>query len=153
MKFYLAARYSRREELCIYRDALVRRGHRVTSTWLEGSHQISDGGDPIGEDGEALVEGDSGSLSPEAAALRQRFAREDLEDIEMSDILIAFTEQPRTGPTRGGRHVELGYALARGITVYVVGPRENLFCWLDDVVHFDDWQACLASIERDYTPV
>lgn len=57
MKIYLAARYSRREELCGYRSELEARGHRVQARWLNGEHQLSNEGTPIGENGEALVEG------------------------------------------------------------------------------------------------
>ena len=85
MKVYLAARYSRREELCGYREQLVAMGHEVTSRWLNGEHQALD---------EELVTRPS---------LAMRFALDDLEDIEASRMLVAFTESPRTGATRGGR--------------------------------------------------
>ena len=39
MKIYLAARYSRREELCGYRSELEAIGHTVTSRWLNGKPQ------------------------------------------------------------------------------------------------------------------
>lgn len=67
----------------------------------------------------------------------------------MSELLIAFTEQPRTGATRGGRHVELGIALGMMKRVWIVGPRENIFCWLDDVRHFETWDACLTAIVHE----
>lgn len=150
MRFYLAARYSRREELCDYREQLQAMGHRVTASWLNGGHQISDSGVPIGESGEALVEGDSGSTSPEAVALRQRFAQEDLFEIDEAEVLIAFTEPPRSPHSRGGRHVELGYALGREVPVWIVGYRENIFCWLDHVEFFDDWPAVTEHLETYY---
>ena len=142
MKIYLAARYSRREELCGYRELLRAAGHAVDAVWLNGTHQISDSGKPIGEAGEALVEGDDGSSSDCAAALRLRFAMDDFRDVSMCELLIAFTEPPRSNASRGGRHVELGIALGQMKRVWIVGPRENIFCWLDDVRQFDTWQAC-----------
>lgn len=78
MNFYLAARYSRREELCGYRSQLENDGHTVTGRWLNGSHQISSAGSPIGESGEALVE--SGDCE-KAAALRREFVVEDVADV------------------------------------------------------------------------
>lgn len=57
MLIYLAARYSRRLELCGYREQLRAAGHKVQAVWLDGEHQISDLGTPIGEGGEVLVEG------------------------------------------------------------------------------------------------
>lgn len=136
MKIYLAARYSRREELLTYREELQSIGHEVTSRWLNGSHQISDEGTPIGDDGESLVEFGE---TEKAGQLRQHFAIEDLQDVKDADLLIAFTEPPRSTASRGGRHVELGYALALGKIVATVGPRENVFCWLPEVRAYSSW--------------
>lgn len=142
---YLAARYSRRAELCGYRDDLHQRGHEVTSRWLNGDHQISDNGTPIGEDGESLVEF---GQTERAAQLRQHFAIEDLQDVNEAQMLIAFTEPPRSSASRGGRHVELGYALAMDKQVIIVGPRENVFCWLPHVEAFETWPEALAFIDE-----
>lgn len=141
---YLAARYSRREELCGYRDQLSTLGLLVQARWLDGGHQISESGAPIGEAGEALVEGDTGGSSAEAAALRAKFAADDWEDVTSADIVISFTEPPRSKATRGGRHVEFGVALARGVRVIVVGYRENIFHWLPQVEFCTTWQEALA---------
>lgn len=157
MRIYLAARYSRREELCGYREQLRAAGHTVQAVWLDGEHQISDTGKPIGEHGEALVEGtlrpgerlSQEDMSARAAALRQKFAQDDFRDVTMCELLIAFTEPPRSGNSRGGRHVELGIALGHMKRVWIVGPRENIFCWLDDVRQFDNWQECLAALTRE----
>lgn len=142
-RIYLAARYSRRLELCGYRRALELHGILVTSTWLNGEHQIDDGGHPIGETGADLVERGGGDR---AAELRQHFAVEDLRDVRRSDALVAFTETPRSTSSRGGRHVELGVALGRGIPVIVVGPRENVFCWLEKIEQFDEWGPAFARL-------
>lgn len=64
-RIYLAARYSRREELCAYGDDLWTLGHTVTSRWLAGNHQVSDDG--------LLAEG--------TREERERFARDDWEDL------------------------------------------------------------------------
>lgn len=146
MRIYLAARYSRRLELCGYREQLRAAGHVVQACWLDGQHQISDHGTPIGEAGEALVEGDDGSATERAAALRQRFAHEDFRDVAMCDLLIAFTEPPRSSASRGGRHVELGIALGMMKSVFVVGWRENIFCWMEDVEFFETWEAAFKRL-------
>lgn len=142
MKIYLASRYSRRLELCDYRETLRTLGHEVTSRWLDGSHQISDNGTPIGEDGESLVEF---VQSDAAAQLRQHFATEDLADIDAADVLVAFTEPPRSSASRGGRHTELGYAIAKDTRIIIVGPRENVFCWLPWIDAYDTWDEALAA--------
>lgn len=128
-RVYLAARYSRREELCAYREYLRARGIEVTSRWLDGNHQISDDG-----------------LSAEAkAAERRRLACEDWEDLRCADTTISFTETPRGTNSRGGRHVEFGAALALGQTVIVIGPRENVFHCLPQVEVYESWEAFLAA--------
>lgn len=157
MRIYLAARYSRRTELCEYRRQLALAGHTVQAQWLDGEHQISNEGTPIGEQGEGLVEGKlrpgerlpQDEMSDRAAALRQKFARDDFRDVASCELLIAFTEPPRSSNSRGGRHVELGIALGQMKRVWIVGPRENIFCWLDGVRQFDTWGDCLLAIESE----
>lgn len=143
MNVYLAARYSRREELCGYRAQLEALDFTVTSRWLNGDHQVTDG-QLLGEQGAALVEGNSQHES--AVQLRQRFALEDWSDLAAADVCVAFTEPPRSGPSRGGRHVELGAALAWGKHVVVVGHRENVFCCLPGVHFCADWPAALLHL-------
>lgn len=134
MKVYLAARYSRRLELCEYRRRLEGIGFQVTSRWLNGAHQVDRDGLKLGVEGEELVE--TGSTL-EAAELRDLFAREDIQDVQAADLMIAFTEQPRSAGTRGGRHVEAGMALAWGKPLVIIGPRENVFYSLRTVNQFD----------------
>lgn len=105
---YLAARFDRKVELAGYAAELRDLGYTVTSRWLTGVHDATSA--------RALDEGDLWA-----------FAMEDFEDIDNANLLIAFTEDPSIGYTSGGRHVELGYALATGLDVIVVGPRENVF--------------------------
>jgi len=145
MKIYLAARYTRRLELCQYWHELESMGHSVTSRWLNGSHQINSAGLPLGDEGELAVE--SGD---HCAA---HFAQEDIADVYAADLMIAFTEQPRSGHSRGGRHVELGLAIAREKPILIVGPRENVFCWLPKIRHFTDWTSCLAVLAEISTGI
>lgn len=148
LRIYLAARYSRREELCGYRSQLEAMGHAVTSRWLNGKHQIDSSGKPIGDSGEALVEDDDNSTHVKSAALRESFAKEDLQDVLSADLLIAFTEIPRSGHSRGGRHVEFGVALGTFMPIMIVGPRENIFCWLPQINVFDSFEAARKALEE-----
>ncbi len=143
MRIYLAAQYTRREELCRYRDTLRAMGHDVQARWLDGKHQISDNGTPIGDHGEALVEGHD--TSQRNAELRAKFAQDDFEDVSGADAVISFTEPPRSQANRGGRHVEYGVALALGKRLLVVGHRENLFHWLPQAEFYETPEAAFAS--------
>ena len=131
MRIYLAARYSRREELNDYKADLEAMGHVVTSRWLSGEHKW---------DGEGVEHSENDDMLTVPPEIAQRFAMDDLEDIDVADALIAFTEVARTGPARGGRHVELGYALGRDLIVFAVGPVENVFVAHPSVTVFDRWE-------------
>lgn len=121
MKIYLAARYSRHPEMQEYRDRLEASGHTVTSRWINGGHQISDEG-----------------MSEQSPAVeRERFATEDYSDLIAADLVVSFTEPPRSTNSRGGRHVEFGIALGLGRTNIVIGPRENVFHCLPSVEVFE----------------
>lgn len=140
MRIYLAASYTRREELCEYRRQLRALGHDVQARWLDGQHQLDRNGTPIGDHGEKLVEDGNGLKN---AALRAKFAQDDWDDVTGADIVINFTEPPGSTAARGGRHVECGIALARGTRVIVVGYRENLFHWLPRVEFVETWDQAL----------
>lgn len=157
MKIYLAARYSRREELCAYRSELEAMGHIVQARWLNGEHQLSDTGTPIGEYGAALVEGtlrsgehlSENEQSERASVLRSKFALDDWEDVNSAELVLSFTEAPRSKANRGGRHVEYGIALANKARVVVVGFRENIFHWLEWVEFFQTWEEAKQAIGRE----
>ena len=64
----------------------------------------------------------------------------DLLAIDQCDTFLLFTEDPGEevpGASRGGRFVEMGYAIAKGKRVCVIGPLENIFCRLQGVEQFD----------------
>lgn len=130
MKVYLAAAFSRRAELRGYRDELRRAGIEVTSRWLDESEEPEPDDDDFADDVRSFAE----------------YAEMDLEDVQDADVIVCFTEEPGGGPARGGRHVELGYALGIGLDAIVVGYRENIFHCLRDV-HFDpDWEAARTRL-------
>ena len=114
----------------------------VKSRWLNGSHQLDNAGSSIGEDGERRFE----AGDPAVNHLRARFAGEDIADVMAAETVVAFTEEPRTCNSRGGRHVELGIALGAGKRVIVIGPRENVFCWLPGIEHYRAWADFEASL-------
>lgn len=126
-KFYLAARFSRIDEMLGVRDVLEALGHKVTSRWINGAHKAAE------DDAEAM----------------RRFALEDIIDIANADTVLLFTEEPRSTPNRGGRHVEFGYAMALpNVTTIVIGPYENAFTTLADQ-RFDNWSRFVMWITRE----
>jgi hypothetical protein len=128
MRFYFAARYSRAGELRGYADQLRSLGHEVTSRWLEGGHEIAR---------EGTTEADHRE--------RARFATEDWADLMRAQVVVSFTETPRSTPNRGGRHVEFGVALATHKRCVVIGPRENVFHCLPTVDVYETWEQYLGG--------
>jgi len=148
LSFYLAARYGRREELCAYKADLEARGHDVPARWLLGEHQV------YGTEAARAVQ--AGGPVPAAQAFV--FAEDDMEDLLAADVVVNFTEPPRSTASRGGRHVEFGIALGlrRAASafddqlrrLFIVGPLENVFHALPEVDgHFDDWDGFLAHLD------
>lgn len=142
---YLAAAYSRREEMCQHRDDLESFGYRVEARWLLGEDQA------YGPEAVKAIES-APVIDPVHAAL---FANDDLEDILNSDVVIVFSEPSRQRPSRGGRHVEFGVALALkriGISsraIFLVGPVENIFHALPEVdARFETWEECLSFLKH-----
>lgn len=127
MEVYLAARYGRIEEMNAIARELRDAGYAVDARWLLGEHQIHDGA--------LAVETAEDAMPPEGRA----FAQDDVEDLVAADIVISFTETPRSSNSRGGRHVEFGMALALGKRLIVVGPRENVFHCLPEVEVYRSW--------------
>lgn len=109
-RIYLAARYSRIEEMRAFAERLEKVGHKVAARWLDGNHRLKENA-PF----------DSQSM---------QFAKDDFQDVWRADVVISFTEEPRSVLTRGGRHVEFGIGLAAHGRAVVIGPRENVFHYL-----------------------
>jgi nucleoside 2-deoxyribosyltransferase len=69
--------------------------------------------------------------------LSDTWARNDLADIDSADVFVALNAEawnrPEAQKGSGGRHVELGYALAKGKPIVLVGVRSNIFHFHSDV--------------------
>ena len=124
---YIAARYSRRNEMRSVASHLRACGHRVTSRWLTEDKPLD------------IKLGDDSPL------FYQTTAHVDLDDIDGADTLLFFSEDPLTGTPRGGRHVEFGYAIGTGKRVAVIGGSENIFHYLPQIIHFKSLEAFVES--------
>jgi len=101
---YIAAPYPARREAIRLMEALNASGFEVTSSWLVADDELTD-----------------------------EFARKDLNDIDRADALVALNPESWANLGTGGRHVEFGYALAKGKPLVIVGARTNIFHQLSDV--------------------
>ena len=143
MNIYLAASYSRRAEIEGYAELLRGMGHQVTSRWHQGRNTPLTGSDDM-------------------QRFAHHYARGDIADIESAELYIAFTTTPMpsevpgaaacTAPYKaGGTHVEFGIAVALTKELWVVGPRENIFHFMDGVRLFDSWPPAWEKL-RGMTP-
>jgi hypothetical protein len=127
---YFAARYSRQDELNRYRNELEALGVEVTSRWL--ATEPRDRADYSDDDWRSL-------------------ALIDQEDVLAADSLVCFTESANEGGN-GGRHVELGMALALGRQVIVVGRREHIFHHLPEITFVESWPEALRLLAQRLDP-
>jgi hypothetical protein len=125
---YLAARFAAHQEMRGVRDALTALGLTVTSRWIDLDPAVVGGQNGIGE---SQMNSDPAACAP--------YAQADLEDLMAADTVAIFTQFGPSGT--GGRHVELGVALACSKRIIVVGPRENILMTLPQIEHFPDWSA------------
>ncbi len=103
---YVAACYDRIHDARRVATILSQHGVSITASWLKGP------------DSEPSL------TDPEL----RKCALDDLHDIARSNLFFIFLSEPPDNPFgRGGRHVELGYALALGKTCIGIGPKENIF--------------------------
>lgn len=126
-RIYLAARYSRRDDMRIVAMGLERAGFEVTSRWLLEDKPLNT---KLGDD------------SPE---FYRQTAEVDIEDIAKADTIVFFSEDPKIGTPRGGRHVEFGYAYAAGKRMVVIGQEENIFHYLSDVLVYSNIREFLEA--------
>jgi nucleoside 2-deoxyribosyltransferase len=125
VKVYLCAAWQRQAQLRGYRDRLVAAGVAVTSSWLDLTGPL-----------------------PTTAEEARAAALLDLGDLDRADEVVAFTELPAIGYLTGGRHVEVGYALAVGKPIWLVGPPENVFHHHPLVSHADQFETVLDAYLR-----
>jgi len=138
VRIYLAARYSKHPEMQVVRNVLETMGHDVTSRWIDCRSDV------VGDF--------TSSFTPEFLNSRPDLcaplARHDLDDINRADTVISFTYPPSEDGVKGGRHVEFGYALARGKRMMLVGPRQHAFHTLPTVEWYGDWPQLARSLSH-----
>ena len=130
MHIYIAARYALKNEITKVALDLEAAGHTVISDWHQEKHAT-----------DVKVQ----ELSEET---NQRYAYKDLLQVRGADAMLFFAEHPDTPTVRGGRHVEFGIAIERGIPIFVVGHQENIFHYLNGgrVRHYDTVEEAIQGL-------
>lgn len=130
MRIYVAATFTRYEEVRALNDRLREAGHSITYDWTRTA--------AFGPDGHPL--GDGYDL-PEA--VQARYAQEDLDAVARAEVLLALGEGDSLGWP-----VEVGAALAFGsCIVYLVAPRKPTVFWaLPRVRVFDGVEEAMTRL-------
>lgn len=117
---YIAAPFAMRYVLRILRNHLRNNGIEVVSDWLDYDY------------------------TPEDQAAT---AVSDLADIDRADTMVLFTDAAQFyGRSTNGKEVELGYALAKGKRVLIVGRPVNVFHNHPECEHIDAGQSTVCGI-------
>ncbi len=125
MKIYLAAKFSDKMEMRDVARKLQAAGHEVTATWINSDQETDDG-----QTDEVLA----------------KAAFDCLNDLQDSDLLLAFSRPRGTTHAGGGRHVEFGVAHTLAIPIVVIGPKgEHIFHYLPGIQFFDTLEKFLES--------
>ena len=124
MKIYVAGPYQWKDDIAFRASHLRAAGIEVTSRWLLEKHAGNIQLSQLPED------------------VNTTYAKQDLDDIDAADAFLLFAVPSEAPPIpRAGRHVEFGYALARGKKMLVVGDvKENIFHYLPQVRHFQNFE-------------
>lgn len=130
---YLAGRYARRDEFRALLPQLQSLGVKCTSRWLFETAPLNV------------------QLKNVPKLESEQIAQQDIEDIDSASAFLFFAEDQNTQPPRGGRHVEFGYALARGKHMHVIGARENIFHYLPGVTIHPELSAFFEFLVQNQT--
>ena len=120
-----------------YAKELEAIGYFVVSRWIDGHHEHNS---KHGSQADYLADGNE----------QATWASEDYQQVFYGDMLVQFTGGDVR--KRGGKHVELGLALAWHKKVYIVGEPENVFHYLPSVTivpTFEDLKRLLAALGED----
>lgn len=134
MKIYLAASWSRKQEIANVADELKKEGYQITSRWLRSEKLYT------GRNLEKF--------------LRQR-AKIDVIDVKKADVLVRFSDDlskkfvPSNLAT-GARMFETGLAYSLGKMIIIVGGHQPIFDYLPEIMHVrhvSELKICLSGLK------
>lgn len=132
MKVYLAAAYSRRQEMKQLATELSGIGVEVTGHWFDKPEGVTD----TTVTNKYLID----------------CAIADIRAIREADYFVRFPNDlhgstyVRSDLATAGKDFETGYAFALGKPIFVVGGKQNIFDRLPNMVHVKDEAALLRAL-------
>lgn len=128
MRVYLAGVFSLKHDFKVARKDLEHLGHEVTSQWLD----VDDTPDE--------------QRPPEQQTAHAEMC---LMDVDAADVLVYFSWDPQN-KTRGGRDVEMGYALGQSKDVICIGAPRSVFRASARILTYDNWAQALQQYFASY---
>ena len=110
MNFYIAASYPLKIQACFLAGKIRENGHKIASTWHDDWEQLIDDPEKWGED-----------------CIR------DFSGVRDCNHFVQLTGDNQS---KGGRHTELGIALALGKRISLIGPNEQVFHRHPSITHY-----------------
>lgn len=133
MKAYVAAHYSRKMEVIqVVRD-LEDMNITVVSTWHKELHKPST------------------SMKDVSDSFCRRTAKRDIKELQSADTFILLSVDPDFKFSRGGHCVEEGWAQALKLRFLLVGPKQNVFCYLPGIKRVKTWEAGKKWLTKQIT--
>jgi hypothetical protein len=105
----------------------------VVSTWHKERHKPST------------------SMHEVSSAFCRRTAKRDIKELQSADTFILLSVDPDFKFTRGGHCVEEGWAQALKLRFLLVGPRQNVFCYLPGIKRVKTWEAGKRWLAKQLT--
>lgn len=121
-RIYIATSFPRQKEANDLALSLVRDDTIIVSTWHEKDDKYADTPDQW----------------------KHRVLR-DYKEVDSATILICLTGDERS---HGGRHTEFGMALIKGISIVIIGPREQIFHYHPRVLQYDSVDQFMVMVLR-----
>lgn len=124
MKFYIAARTARADDIREIKAMLASHGHELSYDWTES---------------------DLLQTRPYPVEFAAPEAERELNGVATADVFVILGDEGGTG-----MYVELGYALAQSIPIYSVGNHNDktLFQFLPKVKRVDTFADILADLSK-----
>ncbi len=124
MNIFVAASYARKREAAMLADQLRGAGHVIFSRWVEAEGHTY------------VCEDDS----------MRDASRIDMEDLAKCNALVMLNGDNAKNRSRGGKHTELGIAIGKSKRVFVLGPREGIHEWNEQVTVCADLAELLKEL-------
>ena len=118
MRIYLASGFNWRHNFRTLAKNIEAKGHTVTSSWI----WLDERPERNTEDWDNFA---------------KKIAASNLIDLLRSDALVIDTRGIRPDGN-GGSDSELGFALAKGWPIYLIGDKRNTFLWSEGITWVED---------------